>query len=138
MRIYKTSDRIPVKIDDVEFKISPLTFEQKSIISSCVKTVAGETVYDGSRAAFLGVKYAVKEVKGITHGEEEFELEFDDGVLSDECVNDLLNLELNEKIIITCTNLLCGIPDKIIDTTTGTPLVGVEFNRPTKKVKPKK
>ena len=65
---------------------------------------------------FLAVKYTVKEIKGvIDSGGEEYQLEFAGDVLSDDCVNDLLNLEICSEIGIAALNFLNGVPTKIRD-----------------------
>ena len=59
-------------------------------------------------------------------------IEMDGEVLSEECVDDLLNLEHCPKMMIVCTSLLGGMTDKIMDPATGKALEGVEIKLPGK------
>ena len=133
-RIYRTSDKISVKIDDITLKISPLNFEQKCEIQT--QLLSGKPM-DIVRAARMALKFSVKEVAGI---EEEdgspYQLEFDNDELSDHCIDDLLNLEQQEKISVLCTSLLHGVPKELIDPQTGKPMAGVKIERgPSRKKK---
>lgn len=135
VKLYKTTDRIPVKIDSLEFKISPLNFEQKSEIQALL--ITGEPM-GIVKAARLSVKYAVKDVSGIVDQDEnEYILSFENGILTDECVDDLLNVDQDSKLSLVCTSLLHGIPKDFTDPQTGKPIEGITL-QPGKSKKPKK
>lgn len=138
MRIYKTSDRIPVIIDDLEFKVSPLTYEQKMQISSCVTTVSGQEIFDAAKAAQMAIKFAVKDVKGLETENGDYELKLENGILTDECVDDIANLPMSDKLTVTLLNLLQGVPKEVVNPSTGQKIEGVIFNKPKGKVKAKK
>lgn len=127
-RIYKCSDRIPIRIDDIVIKISPLTADQKSEIQALM--IQGRLKGDikaASRGTALAIKYGVKDVSGIEDGSGvPYKLSFEGGVLTDECVDDLLNLDCVEKMTFVCISLLKKIPKEFTDHE-GKVLEGVEF-----------
>ena len=130
---YSIHDRIPVKIDSIEVKVSPLSYIQKAELQSEMISASSGDMKAIMSAAFKAIKYAVKEVKGIKKRDgEDFVLEFDGIVLSDYCVNSILNMEQTSKLTSVCAALLDGIPREITDPRTNLPLEGVEFNTPGK------
>ena len=126
IKIYKTSDLLPVKIHDVEFKISPLTFEHRSAIQGILSEAAkNNDMAKMAEASFFAIKYAVKEIKGIESWDgSPFELEIKDKVLTDECVNDLLNLEIFPELAKVSSALINGVPSQILDEA-GQPVKGI-------------
>lgn len=133
-RIYKTTDRIDVKIDDISIKISPLNFEQKCEIQT--QLLSGQPM-DIVRAARTAIKFCVKEVSGIEDADgNPHKLEFNNGELTDSSIDDLLNLEQQEKIRLLCTTMLHGVPKQLLDPQTGKPMAGVKIERgPSRKKK---
>jgi hypothetical protein len=136
MKLYRTTDRISVEIDGAIFKFAPLTQAQKS-----------EIVMLGSKDALasikLAVKYGLKDLIGAEDSEgNEYKLKFDDnGMLLDECVDDIHNpedIEVSQKISHTCMNFINGIPKKIINYQNGEEVKGVKILHPTLKAKNKK
>lgn len=116
-KVFKCSDRLPIKIDDIEVKISPLTFQQRSelngIISQATKTL---DFGKAAEATFMAVKFSLKEISGVENYDgTPYELKFENGILTDESVNDILNLELSPKLGAVSVALINGVPDKIVD-----------------------
>jgi len=89
------------------------------------------------RAARMALKFAIKEIGGVEDSEgNPYELEVENNELTDECVDDLLNLEQNEKLSILCTTLLHGVPKQLMDPNTGEKMQGVTIERgPSRKKK---
>lgn len=135
--IYKPSDRIKVKIDDVTFKVSPLTREHKLDVLRTTFNSEGDSYSNLEEMTFKLIKYTIKEVvKGIQNIDgSNYELILDNEILSDECANDLLNMAIGEKIRTVAQSLTNGIPDKFIDPETGDKLKGVEIVSERKKEK---
>lgn len=126
-KIYKTSDKISVKIDDICVKISPLTFEQKCEIQALL--VEGNPM-SVVKAATSAVKYAVKGLDGVENPDgSKYDLEFENGTLTDSCVDDLLNIDQDDKLSLVCTSLLNGIPKDFIDPQTGKKVPGIKIER---------
>lgn len=121
MKVYRTTDRIPIRMEGLTFWISPLTYSQKAEILAQVSMKGGEECQDFGRMVFLSVKYAIKKVEGLEDSEgKPYEVGFEGDVLSDDTVNDLLQLDCNQKLTQTCANLINGIRDMKI--------AGVEFD----------
>lgn len=121
MKVFRTTDRIPLKIDTLTFWISPLSYHQKAEILSQVVSISGEEKQNYGKMVFLSVKFAVKKVEGLEDSDgKPYRLEFDGEVLSDDSVNDLLQLDCQAKLTQTCANLMNGIRDSKIE--------GVEFD----------
>ena len=140
MKIYSLTDKIPVKIGDITISISPLSTIQKAEIQGLMlKTVKDpENTLPAMQASNLCVKYSLKEIKGVEMADgTSFGLQFEDGVLTDDCVEQLNNSELGTLLHQTCLNLLKGIPNTFVDEY-GNELKGVEMVRPKSKKKAKK
>lgn len=124
-KIYRTNDRIKVEVDGLVVEISPLSLHQKMDIESDI--LKGDT-----KSAMLGaskaVKYSVKSISGVKLDDgSEYELDLENGVLSDSCIDDLFNLPETEKITLACLNLLKSIPDEFVNPHTGVAIEGVKI-----------
>lgn len=127
VKLYKTTDRVPVKIDTMTIEISTLTFEQKAEIQA--EIVKGDPM-SIVRSARLAVKYGVKGIKGVeTMDGNPYEVELENNVLTDECVDDILNIDQDDKISYVCTALLNGIPKDFVDPQTGEKIEGIKIQR---------
>lgn len=120
MIIYRTSDRIPVKIGDVlTVWLSPLTVEQRArMFSTAVKMQAGAEQEDAIKAAAMSIKYSVKGIEGDLKNIDgsDYQLEFDpDGSLTDECAEELLQLDGSDKLVRICGHFLKAISDPGIE-----------------------
>lgn len=107
MKIFKTTDKIPFSIGDVKIWISPMSFGHKVEIQSTTKLKGGVEVSDGFKVALLTLKYSVKEIEGVSNADgTPYQLEFEeDGKsLTDDCVNELFQLEHSPKVIRACNS----------------------------------
>ena len=114
-KIYKTTDRIAIKVDDITIKIGPLTFAQKSEVMAMMVKGQKESDYLLLNQAILkSVSYAVKSVEGFKDSnDEDYKLKFDDSntdCLDESSLNDLANCAYSEKILGICSKLLQGVP----------------------------
>lgn len=107
MIVYRTSDRIPVQVGEVELLFAPLSFAQKTEINSHVKMQSGKETPDGLKVAQLYIKYGIKSVKGCKLSDgSDYEVELDAaGNLTDACVDDVMSLENSPDIIRICALL---------------------------------
>lgn len=125
MKIRKTTEKIPVKVGDLTFKISPLSFEQKCDIQNVL--MAG-TAISILKASKLAIKYAVKEIEGLENVDgSKYEVKFDEQGLSDEVIDDLANTEIGDSLNYMCISLLNGLPSRFEHPVTKEPLKGVSF-----------
>ncbi len=135
MKILKNTDRVKIDIGDVTISISPLSFNQKTEIQKYMIEAASGKIESGMKGAKLAIQYAVKSIDGVEDVDgNKYELELDNDILTDECIEELLNSEINNELSLICINLLSGIPKEFIDPATNKPLEGVSI----KKQKPKK
>lgn len=129
VKVYSVNTRIPIKIGDVTFKLSPFSQAQKIEMAEFAQFEGGQYLQNASRMTFRAIKYSVKEVEGLEDAltGQPYKLEFDDsGCLTDESVNDLLSIEIVDKLMISCMAMLKGIPKEIINQQTGQKMEGVE------------
>lgn len=127
-KIYRRSDKLKIKIDDITIEVSPLSVDQKSEIQELmVKGRVKGDVKAVNQGLTLILKYGLKGISGVeTQDGTAYVLKFEDGKLDDECISDLMNMEVSEKIALVCTTLVNKIPKEFTDTN-GNKLEGVEF-----------
>lgn len=114
-RIYKTTDRISYKIGDLLIKISPMTVQDKATLNEYMqKGRSGDTraLIEGSMFA---IKAALKEVKGLEDSQgNPYNLEFDDNnYVTENCINDLMNIAESSLMVTLCSQLIAGIPSTL-------------------------
>lgn len=121
-KVYRLTDRIKIKIDDIIVTISPLSIHQKTEIQSAMwKGRTEKNFEEATKGVMLSIKYAVKGISGLTDlSGQEYKLEFQDGVLSDQSLDDVFNLGLTDKLSMVCASLIKGIPSEFN-------IEGVEF-----------
>lgn len=124
-KVYKLSDKIDIKVDDLVITVQPLSFEVKTQIQANI--LNGDTM-SMVHAAKEAIKNSVKEIRGLENADGSvYELEKDGDVLSDNCVNDILNIDQDSKISFICTQLLQGVSDKFIDPQSGKAIPGIKL-----------
>lgn len=127
-RIYKRTDRIAVKIDDIVVKLAPLSLDQKTEIQQAMihGKVKGD-LKELTKGIALSIRYAVKSIEGVQDSDgNPYKVEVDsNGDLTKECVDDLMNLELTAKLSMVCASMVNGIPSEFKDND-GIPMSGVE------------
>ena len=132
-RIYRMTDRIPVKIHDMTVKIAPLSYD--------VKSVCQGLILNGSHmaAAVHALKNSVKGIAGLENADgSDYELEFENDQLTDQCIDELLNVQGSDEMQLVAISLLQGIPKEFTDPSTGKPLDGVSFAEAPKSKKAKR
>lgn len=140
MKILKTTDRLKLKLDELEFIIRPLSYEQKQEILMARKMISGKEIVDLNKQAFLYIKYAVCDVIGAEdYSGEKYEIEKDaSNNLTDECANEIYSMCDDIKLIGAAQNVMARNIDKELKFLgTGEPLEGValELQRPIEKPK---
>ena len=115
MIIFKTTDRVPVKIADVTFWISPLTLDQRRQINDLTKLSGGAEKVDGFSAAEYYVKFGVKSIDGLTLADgSAYQCAYgEDGTLDDATLGDIFQLGCFSQLITACTNLSAIAANKI-------------------------
>ncbi len=132
-KIYRTSDRIPIRIGDIVITVSPLSFDQKTELQTVMMSAAKDPM-NAVRGARLAIKFAVKGVNGLEDMDgKPYKAETgEDGLLTDVCVDELLNMDETPKLIAACSQLIGGVPSVILDPTTREPMKGISVELPKK------
>lgn len=132
--IYRTTDRIPIKIHDITVKISPLSMQQKNeILALMIEGQKANDMVKLSQATMLALRFSLKSVEGIQDAEgNEYNLEFENGILTEQCTDDMLNMNQSAALTQVCAAIINGVPSQFVDGK-GQPLEGVSFVQDTKK-----
>lgn len=131
-KIYRTSDRIKIKVggdDGIILTVSPLNQHQKTEIQQhLIKSQITKDPTSATLGVTLALKYAVKAIEGIEDMDgNKYQLALQDGMLTDDCVQDLLNMELIGPVMMVCSALSNGVPKKFMNSITGKELPDVEI-----------
>lgn len=130
--IYRKTDKIKIRVgsvdDSIVLHVSPLSQHEKSEIQSLMLDSKNK---DSAKHAMLGItktlRYSIKQIDGLKDSDGyDYALEFKDGMLTEDCVNDIMNLELSPQIMFVCSNLVNNIPKQFLDDN-GKPLPDVEI-----------
>lgn len=118
--------------DKIIFTYRQLSYRIKNLIAGAVTSVKQGQIYvDTALSCFYHVKYAIKNVEGLTNKDgTPYELKFIDDkkeALTDDCTDELLATAFNDKLIYASKQLLNSIPSEIINPVTGKKLEGVEL-----------
>lgn len=132
--VFPIDQKFLIKMDKgVAIEVTPLRQKQKNLINSaCVSVQKGETFHDVAMSTFLTLKHSVKGISGLVDVEgKDYKLDFekldDYEVLTDDCVEALLNCELGYVLSFYSSQAIYSTPHKIINPVTKKPLDGVEF-----------
>lgn len=127
--IYRKNDLISLKIGDLTFNVKPMTYIERVEVMTCLSNVEGTVVENAAKATFLAMKYTIRKLDGaFLVGGEKYKVEIaEDGYISDESIDDLLNIEQSGNLGKALHNFLKGVPAKLIDPRTGKELEGVEI-----------
>ena len=132
--IYRKNDILKIKVDDIQIGISPLSYHEKSQIQTKLLSKDANSIMEGAADA---IKLCLRSVDGIkTQDNQDYKLTFENNKITDECFDDLMNLECNNKISSICLSLIDGIPKDFLNPQTGEVLEGVKIirsNEPEKK-----
>ena len=116
------SDRIPVKIHDMTVKISPLSYDVKSACQSLIMNG------NHMEAAVYALKNSIKEIDGLENEDgSKYQLQFSEGQISQDSIDEILNVPGSDEMQLVAISLLQGIPKEFVDPGTGKKLTGVEF-----------
>lgn len=139
--IWRKSDRIKVRIgkgeDAIVLVVSPLTQHEKAQTSALIsKGSESKNTTDIMNGVMLAIKYAVKGIENVVNSDgSPYELKFtDEGILSDESLEDIMNLPQAAMVTYISSNLVNGVPSKFLDAN-GKELPEVEILRKTPKKK---
>ena len=122
-KIYRKTDRVKVQIksgeDTITLHLAPLSQHEKSEIQALMmKSMATKDPASATEGIRKSLQYSLKKVEGIEDSNgEPYNLEFNDGLIKQECIDDLMNMDidLTSKVMLVCSNLIGGIPKEFKD-----------------------
>lgn len=128
MKIIRASDIVQIKINTLEIKVKPLTYGKRIEMAKFVTVKDGKEVQNYADTMMFLIKNTVK---GIKSDGEELALEFENDVLSDDSMTDVMgllegNVEAFKDITIISSAAGKKIP-KIINPEDGKEIEGVEI-----------
>lgn len=142
MLIHRKTDKIEVEFlsesgESVTAFFAPLTTGEKSmIISQAPNGNDAGAVLSFARAV---IKSTLKEIRGLTCLDgTEYNLQIEDGKVTDECLDDVMNIpELFTKTMTISSLFLAGIPKEgqVMNPQTGEPIAGVTVKKSIQVVK---
>lgn len=133
MIVYRKEDRLKVEIDGIDFKISPLTFQQKQELQGhMIKAVSGD-MNEAMISVSKALKYCLKDMSGVSYIDEdnkerEYQLQFENNELTSDCIDDLLNMPFSSKLNSVCSAMLQGVPEQILDSE-NQPIEGIKIKK---------
>lgn len=115
MRIYKLTDKIAYKLgEELKVKVSPLSLEAKAEIHSHMLKGSKGDVKELMQGSISVIRHGLKEVEGLTDSSgQPYKLEFENGMLTQQCVEDLLNMEQSTALVQLCSAFVAGIPKQL-------------------------
>ncbi len=127
IKILRLTDRLNIKIGEVSLSLAPLTLFQRQEMLSNAEKFDGKSEEQIRKSTILAMKYSIKSIDGIEDFMgNKYELSFDEfGNLTDNCVLELLNTEISDKMILSCYAMIYGMPNKIVGSD-GKEVEGVE------------
>ena len=139
-RIYRLSDRVKVRIGDKEtgsvLTLAPLDRQQKQEIQQLMYESRKGDPKKAVDAIALAIKYSVKNITGLVDGDDNpYVLEFDAGMLTDSCVEDIMNMPDSDKVSFVAASWINGVPKNFLGPD-GNPLPDVEIINEKKPVAP--
>lgn len=119
MILFLPNELVPIAIGEITFHVQPLNEQTKvALMNLAISAERGnfEAAVDLTRKA---VKHSLKKLDGVFLSSGEiYKLRFENGdhaPLTDECVDELMNLGCSQKMALTCMSLLNGISDPLVD-----------------------
>jgi len=114
-KIYRRTDRITVQVDDITVKLAPLSLSQRMELQAYFTSGDLKEMMKGTKEV---LKMTLKDMQGVEDSDgKKYELEFEDGSITEDCCEDIFNLEHSQKLLSVCSSLMSGVPaeGKVVD-----------------------
>lgn len=110
MKILRCDEAVPVRIGEVEFLISPLSYEQRMRVLDHSVQSGGKVNEHSIKASQEALRYSLRAVRGVTyHDGSPLELKFNDnGGLTDESLNEVFQLTQRNELTLVVTQWVHG------------------------------
>jgi hypothetical protein len=93
MKVLRTNDIITLKHEELEVDFSPLRYDRSIEIANTTRNEAGNSIVDVTKQTSLMIKYAVKELRGLTdYDNNPIQVKAVNGELSDDDVSTAINV----------------------------------------------
>jgi hypothetical protein len=139
VKITRLEDRFKIDLDGVKLTVSPLSGRQKLEMTSMLKQVEGRFIIDKASQEHFLVKHSVKAIEGLKDlNDQDYQLSFDGGALTDECAEELLGFLVNTYFTIANTQAMQGMFGKVTNPYNGQVIEGVTVERLVKEEDEKK
>lgn len=110
-RIYRVTDKIEYKVGELTFKVSPLTVEDKIALTGFTFEAQKGNLKAMVDLQMYALRCGLKEITGLEDADgNPYQLAFENNKLTEECVQDLMNIEQSAKMIGLICTLMNGIP----------------------------
>lgn len=115
MKVLRTSDVITLKQNELEIDFSPLSWDRSLELSKLIAYVGGKPMVDQGKQTALMIKYAVKEIRGLTdwHGKQITLVSQADG-LNEEDVSTAVSTLIRTPFIAAIAKIsTSAVPEKV-------------------------
>jgi len=126
--VYRSTDRIKIKIHDVELIVKPLSYFEKSQVEGILFKEGGVIRENSILALAKLIKYSIKEISGVNNLDgTPYQLSFDaDGSLLESSIDELMNMGISNDLTIVLFGIRNSIPNEIVGVD-GTPLKHIQI-----------
>ena len=135
--LYSCSDRVPVQMGDMTFYFSPYSQRQKMEYMGMIKA-CGEDPQKLMDVVTKMVRTSLKSAQGIERPNgDRWQVDIgEDNLITENCMGELMNIEVINEIFTIAGILVNGIPrdGQVIHPQTGRPLEGVHVKKSLSKV----
>lgn len=110
------SDRIEVKIDEVLLVFSPLKMQQKLEMAAFTQTKKGIETVNNVEVLRTYLRHCLIELHGVEDmWGKPYKLERKSGVLTDNCIDEILGIGFIDKLAQAAMELIAKTPQDILD-----------------------
>lgn len=107
IKIYRTTDRIPVNIGDVKVWLAPMSSENRIKLQALIRVEAGEIIVDQERMGLFAIRCCVKDVEGIEYADgTAYKPEIVDDVMTEDSISELLQACDMAKLMLASTRMM--------------------------------
>ena len=122
-----------VKVGDVIIHCKQLSYRMRSVIGAKFhKQSAGDEIQNTLNLLFEVLRHSIVKLEGFQNPDgSDFELQFENGILAEDCLDQLMYVEKVGDVLQLCASsfLNMKIPDKIVDSISGEVMEGVSIEK---------
>ena len=122
-----------VKVGDVVIYCKQLSYRMRSVIGAKFhKQQAGDEIQNTLNLLFEVLRHSITKLEGFQNPDgSAFELQFENGVVTEECLDQLMYVEKVGDVLQLCASsfLNMKIPDKLVDSISGEIMEGVTIEK---------